>query len=99
MYLAQYVMGAALAAQHKYPQAIAFLHHAIELQPDSSWAHFEMGSALLRSGDYKAALVHLEIAGERLPRVAEVHSLLAEAYEHSGRVQDAKRERAQAAQL
>jgi len=97
MYLAQFVMGAALARQEQYPQAIAYLHRAIELQPDSTWAHYEMGSTLLQTGDYKTAVVHLEIASSRLPDFAEAHSLLAEAYDHLGRAKDAQRERAKAA--
>jgi len=93
MYLAQFVMGASLARQHQYPQAIEYLRHAIELQPDSTWAHFEMGSSLLKTGDYKTAVIHLEIASGRLPGFSDAHALLAEAYEHLGRTEDAKRER------
>jgi arylsulfatase A-like enzyme len=93
MYLAQFVMGAALARQQQYARAIEYLRHAIELQPDSTWAHYEMGSSLLRTGDYKTAVIHLEIASSRLPDFAEAHSLLAQAYEHLGRAEDAKRER------
>ena len=97
MYLAQFVMGAALARQQQYPQAIEYLRRAIELQPDSTWAHYEMGSSLLKTGDYKTAVVHLEIASSRLPDFAEAHSLLAQAYEHLGRTEDAKRERSRSA--
>jgi choline-sulfatase len=97
MYLLQFVMGAALARQQKYPQAIEYLRHAIELQSDSTWAHYEMGSSLLQTGDYRAAVIHLEIASSRLPDFAEAHSLLAQAYEHLGRVEDAKRERSKSA--
>ena len=93
MYLAQFVMGAALARQQQYPQAIEYLRRAIELQPDSTWAHYEMGSSLPKIGDYKTAVIHLEIASSRLPDFAEAHSLLAQAYEHLGRAEDAKRER------
>jgi len=96
MYLAQYIMGAALARQGKYPQAIEYLRAAIELQPDSAWAHYEMGSCLLKSGDYKTAVVHLEIASNRLLDFAEAHSRLAQAYDHLGRTDDAKRERSRA---
>jgi arylsulfatase A-like enzyme/Tfp pilus assembly protein PilF len=94
MYLAQYVMGAALARLGKYPQAIEHLRAAIELQPDSARAHYEMGSCLLKSSDYKTAVIHLEIASNRLPDFAEAHSLLAQAYDRLGRSEDAKRERA-----
>jgi choline-sulfatase len=97
MYLLQFVMGVAVARQQKYPQAIEYLRHAIELQPDSIWAHYEMGSSLLQAGDYKAALIHLEIASTRMPEFPEAHSLLAQAYEHLGRTDDAKRERSRSA--
>jgi arylsulfatase A-like enzyme/Tfp pilus assembly protein PilF len=95
-YLAQYLMGVALAQQQKYSQAEEFLHRAIELQPDSSWAHYQMGSALLKAGDFKTAAVHLEIAADRLPEFASAHALLAQAYEHMGKSEDAKREKAKA---
>ena len=72
---------------------------AIELQPDSTWAHYEMGSSLLKSGDYKTAVIHLEIASSRLPDFADAHALLAQAYDHLGRSDDAKRERSRAAAL
>ena len=72
---------------------------AIELQPDSAWAHYEMGSCLLKSGDYKTAVIHLEIAANRLPDFADAHSLLAQSYDHLGRSDDAKREQARAAAL
>jgi arylsulfatase A-like enzyme len=94
MYLAQYVMGVALARQGQYRQAIERLRAAIELQPDSAWAHYEMGSSLLKTGDDKTAVIHLEIASSRLPEMAEAHARLAEAYEHLGRADDAKKERA-----
>ena len=93
MYLVQFVMGAALARQQQFLQAIEYLRRAIELQPDSTWAHYEMGSSLLKTGDYKTAVVHLEIVSTRLPEFAEGHTLLAEAYDHLGRAEEAKRER------
>jgi arylsulfatase A-like enzyme len=96
MYLAQYVMGAVLARQGKYPQATEHLRAAIELQPDSAWAHYEMGSCLLKGGDHKTAVIHLEIASNRLPDFADAHSLLAQAYDHLGRPNDAERERSRA---
>lgn len=98
-YLPQYVLGVALALQQKYPQAVEHLHKAIELQPDSAWAHFYMGSSLLKTGDFKTAAVHLEIAATRLPQSAEAHRLLAESYDHLNRPEDARKERARAAQI
>ncbi|HEY1262489.1 MAG TPA: sulfatase-like hydrolase/transferase, partial [Terriglobales bacterium] len=70
-YLAQFVMGAALSGHKQFAAAIPFLRRAIELQPDSTSAHFEMGSALLNSGDAKTAVVHLEIVAHRMPEMAE----------------------------
>ena len=93
LYLAQYTLGVALARKAQYAEAVKHLHKAIELQPDSAWAHYEMGAALLKTGDFKTAVVHLEIATGRLPAFAPAHLSLAEAYEHLGRTEDAKRER------
>jgi choline-sulfatase len=98
MYLAQYAMGVALAQQQKYSLAIPYLHRAIELQSDSGQAHYQMGSVLLKTNDYKTAAVHLEIAAERLPNFALAHALLSQAYDHLGRSEDSRREKAKAAQ-
>jgi arylsulfatase A-like enzyme/Tfp pilus assembly protein PilF len=94
LYLAQYTLGADLARKGQYAEAAKHLHAAIELQPDSAWAHYEIGATLLKTGEYKTAVVHLEIAAGRLPAFAPAHQALAEAYDHIGRVEDAKRERA-----
>jgi predicted Zn-dependent protease len=99
MYLVQFVMGAALAGQEQFGPAIEYLHRAIELQPDSTWAHYEMGSCLIKMNDYKTAVVHLEIASSRLPGFADIHSLLAQAYDHLGRSEEARRESSKAATL
>jgi Tfp pilus assembly protein PilF len=56
-----------------------------------------MGLSLMKTGDFKTAAVHLEIAAGRLPGSLELHSTLAEVYEHLGRSPDAARERARAA--
>ncbi len=93
LYLAQYALGVALARKAQYAEAVKHLHKAVELQPDSAWAHYEIGDTLLKTGDFKTAIVHLEIATGRLPAFAPAHLALAEAYEHAGRTEDAKRER------
>jgi choline-sulfatase len=93
LYLAQYTLGTALARKAQYAEAAKHLHKAIELQPDSAWAHYEIGATLVKTGDFKTAIVHLEIATGRLPAFAPAHISLAEAYEHMGRTEDAKRER------
>jgi len=93
LYLAQYTLGSALARKAQYAEAVKHLHKAVELQPDSAWAHYEIGACLLKTGDFKTAIVHLEIAAGRLPAFGPAHLSLAEAYEHTGRAEDAKRER------
>jgi arylsulfatase A-like enzyme/Flp pilus assembly protein TadD len=98
LYLAQYALGAALARKGQYAEAAKHLHKAIELQPDSAWAHYEIGATLVKAGDFKTAVVHLEIATGRLPAFAPAHLSLAEAYEHLGRAEDAKRERSKGGQ-
>jgi len=94
LYLAQYTLGVAQAQKGQYAEAAKHLHRAIELQPDSAWAHYAIGAALLKTGDYKTATIHLEIATTRLPTFTPAHQALAEAYDHMGRTEDAKRERA-----
>jgi tetratricopeptide (TPR) repeat protein len=93
IFLAQYGLGVELARKGEFAEAVKHLHKAIELQPESAWAHFEMGASLLKTGDYKTAIVHLEIATGRLPNFSPAHQDLAEAYDHAGRAEDAKRER------
>jgi tetratricopeptide (TPR) repeat protein len=99
LYLAQYTLGVALARKAQYAEAAKHLHKAIELQPDSAWANYEIGTILLKTRDFKTAIVHLEIATGRLPGFGSAHLALAEAYEHMGRTEEAKRERSKGGQL
>ncbi len=98
LYLAQYELGVDLARKAQYAEAVKHLHKAVELQPDSAWAHYQIGASLLKTGDFKTAIIHLEIAVGRLPAFAPAHGSLAEAYERTGRTEDAKRERVQSGQ-
>lgn len=82
IYLAQYALGVALAQKSQYAEAEKHLHKAIELQPDSAWAHFEIGATLLKTEDFKTAVVHLEIATQRLPAFEPARLALAEARKH-----------------
>jgi len=81
LFLAEYALGVALAQKGQYAEAVKHLHKAIELQPDSSWAHFEIGATLLKTGDYKTAAVHLEIAASRLGAFAPARAALDKANE------------------
>ena len=97
IYLGQYIVGVANLRRGQYAKAVHSLHRAIEIFPDASWAHYYMGESLIKTGDFKTAAVHLEIACNRLPKLAAAHQLLAQAYEHLGRSEEARRERTQAA--
>lgn len=77
-YLAQFGLGAAHFQQQQYAEAIPYLHKAIELQPDSAWAHYIMGLTLMKTGDLKTAAVHLEIAAGRLPAFSALQATLAQ---------------------
>ena len=98
LYMAEYTLGVAQAQKGQFADAAKHLHKAIELQPDSGWAHYEIGATLLKTGDFKTAAVHLELATGRLPSFAPAHAALAQAYDHLGRADDAKRERGKAGQ-
>jgi len=96
LYLAEYTLGVALAEKGQFTEAAKHLHKAVGLQPESGWAHYEIGATLLKTGDFKTAAVHLEIATNRLPGFAPAHSALAQAYDHLGRPDDAKKEKTKA---
>jgi choline-sulfatase len=91
LYLAQYVMGAALFQQQHYAEAFGFLHKAIELEPESPWAHYTMGLGLMKTGDFKTSAIHLQIASRFLPGFAALHATLSEVNQHLGRSQDPER--------
>ena len=96
-YLAHYGLGVALCRQQQYKEAIQHLHEAIELRPDSALAQYAMGLALIKTGDFKTAAIHLEIACSRIPSFPAGHSALADTYDHLGRKEDAKNQRAKVA--
>jgi predicted Zn-dependent protease len=96
LYLAEYTLGVALAQKGQFADAAKHLHKAVELQPDSAWANFEIGATLVKTGDFKTGAAHLEIATGRLAAFAPAHAALAQAYEHLGRAEDAKKEKIKA---
>jgi tetratricopeptide (TPR) repeat protein len=79
LYLAQYALGVGYLQQAKYSQSIEHLRKAIQLMPESSWANFQMGVALLKSGNSKTAVTHFEIALSRNPKWTEASAYLAQA--------------------
>ena len=84
LYLAQYGMGSALFQQQHYAEAFGFLHKAIELEPESPWAHYTMGLGLMKTGDFQTSAIHLKIAARLLPGFAALQATLAEVNQHVG---------------
>ena len=91
LYLAQFAMGTALFQQQHYAEAFGFLHKAIELEPESPWAHYTMGLGLMKTGDFQTSDIHLKIAARRLPGSVPLRAALAEVERHLGTSQDAVR--------
>ncbi|MGA8216101.1 MAG: protein kinase [Candidatus Sulfotelmatobacter sp.] len=54
-----YHLGRALSLQQRYPEAIAALEHARELDPTATWADLGLGQVYLAQGDYDKALAAL----------------------------------------
>jgi predicted Zn-dependent protease len=61
------------------------------LNPDFATAHYELGFALEKAGELKAAAPELEIAVAGSPASAEMRFLLASVYARTDRVEDAKK--------
>ena len=72
---------------------------AIELDPNHFEANLTYGRLLLLEGHPESALPKLNRAVEVDPESSEAHGFLAVAYQRLGKLQDAERERARAAQL
>jgi tetratricopeptide (TPR) repeat protein len=94
IYTAQYYLGLAYARQKSFAEAIGPLHKAIELQPDSVQAHYEMGLALFERGDpktedWKTAAVHFEIVVDKNPKWVDARYSLASVYARIDRIPDA----------
>src|SRR5262249_10316266 len=82
----------------EHDRAIALLRKALELAPDVSTSHLELGVALLKSGQAAEAIEHLKMAAQ-LHAAPEVHQHLAAAYTALGRSEDSQRELATYDQL
>jgi len=94
IYTAQYYLGLAYARQRNFAEAIAPFHKAIELQPDSVLAHYEMGLALFeradpKTEDWKTAAVHFEIVVNKNPKWVDARYSLASVYARIDRIPDA----------
>jgi tetratricopeptide (TPR) repeat protein len=56
---------------------LPILRRAVEKLPDSSTAHYQLGLALAKTGQWEAALSEIQAAAERNPTSAQMHYYLA----------------------
>jgi choline-sulfatase len=82
-------LGLARARQRQWVKAVAPLKRAIELQPDSMIAHYEMGVVLYETGDLHTAASHFDIVAARMPKWADARYSLGSVYARIDRVTDA----------
>ena len=71
-------------------EAIACLRQVLELSPDLIVNHWILGMSLAAQGDFDEAIVHSEIAAQRLGRIGRALAYLGLAYARSGRHDDAR---------
>ncbi len=81
-FLIDWGLGVSLARKKQYMDAIKQLHAAVQLQPDVAWLHYDIANCLMKTGDFKTAIVHLEIASHLLPLSSSIHSALTQAQGH-----------------
>lgn len=71
-------------------EVVAALERAVELRPSYSEARMELGTLLLRSGNYQGALTQFEAVSRLNPTLPAVHLNLGDAYRSLRRWTDAK---------
>jgi len=85
-------------AQH-YATALPLAQSAVRLAPNSSMAHYLVGSILLAQGKTTASIPQLETARRLAPASPEVRYSLARAYAKAGRGEESRHEQAEFARL
>jgi len=84
---------------HRPQDVIRECRAVLAAVPDNYGANFNLGRALLETGDFKDAIQPLQIAIEDKPERPDAHMFLADVYEKLGRQADAARERAEGIHL
>jgi tetratricopeptide (TPR) repeat protein len=74
-----------------HARAAEALRKALEIAPDDASSHLELGIALLKFGQAKEAIGHLNMAARAQPSL-EAHQQLAAAYAALGQTEDSERE-------
>ena len=58
----RFVLGDALSAEHRYPEAILQYRRAIELEPEKAPYHYQLGKSLRATADFDGAIAAFEAA-------------------------------------
>jgi protein O-mannosyl-transferase len=87
---AEYNWGVALRKMGNFPEAIEHFQRAVALKQDNAQHYNNLGQVLLETGQFDAAIKNLEIARSLDPDDVNSCTALALAYEHAGRLEDAR---------
>jgi tetratricopeptide (TPR) repeat protein len=84
-------LGRSYVSVKEYAKAVPVLRRfvALDTEKDAANSHFELGVALLASGDAAAAIPEFEMVLKTMPRWDLPHIQLATAYSQTGRVREA----------
>jgi len=85
-------LGRLLLKLHKTEEAFEYLTRAVQLEPEQSETHEQLGKAHSYAGELEAAQRELEKAVQLNPEDAHLHYLLAQLYQRAGMPEKAKRE-------
>ncbi len=85
-------MGILLLEQNKVEEAVAYLSEAVEISPEESRAHEQLGKAYSRQNDLERAQVELEKAVSLTPDNAALHFMLGQLYRKRGMNEKARLE-------
>jgi tetratricopeptide (TPR) repeat protein len=69
-------LGNALADQGRYAEAVEHYRRALEINPDSAEAHYNLGNALALQGKYAEAIKHFRKALQIRPDDAKARQSL-----------------------
>lgn len=85
-------LGSLLIDEGQITDALPYLLKAVEISPDESRSHRELGKAYLRLNRTEEAQVELEKAVQLAPRDASLHFILGQVYRKEGLTEKAKSE-------
>jgi cytochrome c-type biogenesis protein CcmH/NrfG len=76
----------------EYEKAVVPLRNLVGEKPDDAFGHYELGCALVKTGNWDEAAPHFEAAVSQMTGSSMMHFYLALVYQRTSRVDDATRE-------